>query len=133
MGNGLFANFGVDVAQLINTHLAPGLLEVTMTMAAAAGSRPTGELSKGPAAGADTPYTGRGFLEDFTPREFAESALIQAGDRKALVVIESFSPVLPRDPLADDLLTAEGHTYRVRRVLNRDPAAATYTLQVRDI
>lgn len=133
MGNGLFANFGVDIAGLINENLSPGLLPVTLAIPGASGSRSPGELSKGPAAGADVSYLGRGLIEDFTPIEFQSSQLLEAGDRKLLIIAESFSPALPEDPGSADTATIEGRTYRVARTLSRDPAAATYVLQVRDM
>lgn len=133
MGNGLFSNYGVDIAGLLNKHLSPGLLPVTLFIAGAAGERSEGELSKGPAAGADTAYVGRGLLEDFDPIEFQTSQLLEAGDRKLLIIAESFKPELPEDPGSADVAQIEGVKYRVARTLSRDPAAATYVLQVRDM
>ncbi len=133
MGNGLFDNLGVDVAALVNEHISPSLLVATITMGAAAGARPSGELTKGPAKGSDASYIGRGFIGDFTPNEFKSFATLVAGDRKVVVVIESFTPALPRDPGNGDTVQLEGTTYRIERVLRRDPAAATFVLQVRDL
>ncbi len=133
MGTGLFDNLGVDIAALVDEHLSPGLLPAVLVMAAAAGSRTSGSLTAGPTAGTDSTYTGRGLVDDFEPRDFVNSVLLEAGDRRATLVIESFTPALSRDPKAGDTLEIEGHTYRVARLLSRDPAGATYTLQVRDM
>ena len=74
-----------------------------------------------------TDYTGRGFLEDYTDaaRQMGGIALT---DRKALLFTPSFTAGLV--PAAGDMLTVESSTYEVISVA-RDPAAATWTLQVR--
>lgn len=133
MGNGLFANYGVDIAGLVNDNLSPGLLPVTLKKwgARSTGDRPAGELTKPPARAADSEHTARGLISDFDPREVAESQLIEAGDRKVLLVAESIVPRV--EPGSGDVITIEGGTYRVARVLKRDPAGATFVLSVRDL
>lgn len=132
MGNGLFANYGVDIAGLVDEHLSPGLLPVTLSKwGTQSGTRTDGELSKPPSRAADSTHTGRGMISDFTPIEFQTSQLLEAGDRKVLLVAESLKPTV--EPGSGDTVTIEGQTYRVARVLKRDPAGATYVLQVRDM
>lgn len=132
MGNGLFENYGVDIAGLVNEHLSPGLLPVTLKhWGAQSGTRTEGELSKPPSRAADSTHTARGMISDFDPNEFSSSQLLEAGDRKVLLVAESITP--STEPTSGDTVTIESKTYRVARVLKRDPAAATYVLQVRDM
>lgn len=132
MGNGLFDNYGVDIAGLVHEHLSPGLLPVTLQKWGAQGtSRVEGELTKPPARAADSTHTARGIISDFTPVEFSSSQLLQAGDRKVMLVGDSITP--PVEPGTGDTVQIEGVTYRVARVLKRDPAAATFVLQVRDM
>lgn len=133
MGNGLFANFGVDIAALVNDNLSPALLPVTLVKRGAqtGATRPPGELTRPPAQAADTTHTARGMISDFTPIEFQSSQLLEAGDRKVLLVAESIVPAV--EPDSGDTVAIEGVTYRVARVLKRDPAGATYVLQVRDM
>jgi len=72
-----------------------------------------------------TDYTGRGFLE-----EYSDLARVAGGvphtDRKAVLFASSFTV----EPEAGDLLTAESTDFEIVSV-SRDPAAATWTLQVR--
>lgn len=133
MGNGLFENYGVDIAGLVNEHLSPGLLPVTLKKwgTQSSGTRPPGELTKPPSRAADSTHTAKGMISDFTPIEFQTSQLLEAGDRKVLLVAESITS--PAEPGSGDVVTIEGGTYRVARVLKRDPAGATYVLQVRDM
>lgn len=133
MGNGLFENYGVDIAGLVNEHLSPGLLPATLKKwgGQTGGTRPPGELTKPPSRNPDSTHSARGMISDFDPREFAESQLLEAGDRKVLLVAESIQP--PAEPGSGDTVEIEGGTYRVARVLKRDPAGATFVLQVRDM
>lgn len=132
MGNGLFENYGVDIAGLVHEHLSPGLLPAVLSKWGAQGtSRPSGELTKPLSRAADSAHTARGIISDFTPVEFASSQLLQAGDRKVMLVADSISP--PVAPATGDTVQIEGVTYRIARVLKRDPAAATFVLQVRDM
>jgi len=132
MGNGLFDNYGVDIAGLVDEHLSPGMLPLVIKhQGAQTEERPAGQLTKPPERPADTSHSGRGMISDFQPSEFASSQLLEAGDRKVLVIVESLKP--PVEPGTGDTVQIEGRTYRVARLLKRDPAAATYTLQVRDM
>lgn len=133
MGNGLFDNYGVDIAGLVNEHLSPGLLPAVLRKwgTPTGGARPSGQLTKPPARGSDTVHTARGLISDFDPNEFQTSQLLEAGDRKVMLIAESISP--PAEPKGGDTVEIEGVNYRVARVLKRDPAGATYVLQVRDM
>ena len=132
MGNGLFENYGVDIAGLVNEHLSPGLLPAVLKKwGAQSGTRTSGELTKPPSRAADSTHTARGMISDFDPNEFSSSQLLEAGDRKVLLVAESITPTA--EPEGGDTVEIEGATYRIARVLKRDPAGATYVLQVRDM
>lgn len=133
MGNGLFDNYGVDIAGLVNQHLSPGLLPAVLKKwgAPTGGTRPAGELTKPPARAADSTHAARGMISDFDPNEFSSSQLLEAGDRKVLLVAESITP--SAEPEGGDTVEIEGATYRIARVMKRDPAGATYVLQVRDM
>jgi hypothetical protein len=133
MGNGLFENYGVDIAGLINEHLSPSLLPVILRKwgMPSGGDRPIGELSKPPARAADTVHTARGMISNFDPNEFDSSQLLEAGDRKVFLIAESITP--KAEPEGGDTVEIEGGVYRVARVLKREPAGATYVLQVRDM
>jgi hypothetical protein len=74
-----------------------------------------------------TDYTGRGFLEDYTDAA-RQMGGIPLTDRKALLFTSSFTSGLV--PAAGDMLTVEGSTLEIISV-KRDPASATWALQVR--
>jgi hypothetical protein len=132
MGNGLFDNYGVDIAGLVNEHLSPGLLPAVLTKVGdVSGSKTAGELTKPLPRASSTTHTARGMISDFDPNEFSSSQLLEAGDRKVLLVAESITPTA--EPEGGDTIQIEGATYRIARVLKRDPAGATYVLQVRDM
>jgi len=74
---------------------------------------------------ADTDYSGRGFVEDYSDAARAQGG-IPISDRKAILLAFSFSV----DPAAGDTLTAESVDYTIVSVA-RDPAEATWVCQVR--
>ncbi len=82
--------------------------------------------------GADTPvatsYPGNGIVDDYNVRDI-DNTTVMAGDRKVLVFVGSLPSAAPV-PKPQDQVIAEGVTYQIVGV-RRDPAAATYELQVR--
>lgn len=124
MGNTLF---GVDIAGIIATTVAPGLLPATLTQFTE-GSEPVRRTS----APTVTPvaHSCRGIWEDYDPDMVRDSVLVLAGDRKALLIGDTLPAGIVPKP--GDAVTIEGLTLVVVRVEARDPAAATYLLQCRD-
>lgn len=122
--------FGIDIAGLVNQHVAPGLYDCTLTLTTP-GTRTPGSLAGGTNPSSAT-YAGKGILDDFAVSQI-DGSIVLAGDKRMLVVVESFSPVLPRAPQPDDFAAIEGKSYRVKRTLSRDPASATYVLHVRGV
>lgn len=116
--------FGVDIAKIANQALGKGLLPLTVTVYTP-GTRTPGSLTAGTQPTSST-ATGRGIIDDYDTR-LIDGTRVQAGDRKVLILGDSIAPVVPKP---DDQVTIEGATYRIVRVA-RDPAAATYTCQVR--
>lgn len=118
--------FGVDIAGLINQEVGPGVLDLTL-IKVTPGTRTGGQLT-----GGTNPTTastaGKGFIDDYQDRQIDET-VIRRGDRRVLIVGNSLSggSVIPA---AGDQVTIEGATYEIVNVA-RDPAAATYTCQVR--
>lgn len=139
MGNELFAVDGVDVAALVAEHLGPRVLPATLIKPGIPGEgedppsrdpdNPTGGLSE------DVPepveYACRGFIEDFRPSA-VDGTLIKVGDRKVILLANTIEGgVEPVGGVDQDQVAIEGTRYNVWRVLDRDPAGATFTLQVR--
>lgn len=124
MGNLLF---GIDIAAIVAKEVGPGLLPATITefVPGPAPARVTDAPTMTPVA-----HSCRGMWEDYSPDMVRDSALIQVGDRKALLLGDT----LPRGfiPAAGMVVTIEGKALVVIRIESRDPAAATYVLQCRD-
>ncbi len=129
--------FGVDIAAEINRGLGPGLLDAVLTKVTG-GARTTGSLTGGTNP-TTTTHVAKGFLEEYTDFQIGGTAnnrstdvvdgtLIQRGDRKVILLGDSINPAVV--PTAGDLVTIEGEVFNIVRV-QRDPAAATYTMQVR--
>jgi len=115
--------FGVDIAGIINRELGPKLLPLTLT-GYTAGTRTVGQLSGGTNPTSST-ATGRGFTEDYSEGQI-DGDTVKVGDRKVVILGASVSLI----PAPGMTVTIEGVAYRIERV-KRDPAAATYTCQVR--
>lgn len=129
---GIFSVDGVDVAGLVAEHLGPRLLPAQLIKPGPPGGRdpanPTRVLPPGP----PTEHGCRGFTEKFSDYSVAQG-LVLASDRKVTIL----GGTLPRGvvPVAgqgQDRIRIEGKVWNVHRIIERDPAAATYVLQARD-
>lgn len=127
MGNKLF---GVDIAGLVARHVGPGLLDATIEREQQGTERQAGNLTGGLIKAAPASWGCKGFWEDFTGQP-PPGVLIEANDRKAVLIGDSIpDAALPLK--LDDKITIEGTSLFMVKVLNRDPAAAVYTLLCRD-
>jgi hypothetical protein len=132
MGTGIFAVDGIDVAGLVAEHLGPRVLPCVLYKPGAPTARDPARPSKGPQPGAPTPHKCRGFIEDFSTAS-VDGTLIKAGDRKVTLLGATIEGgVEPEGGVNKDQVLVEGKVWSVHRVVSRDPAAATYILQVRD-
>lgn len=133
MGTELFSVDGIDVAALVTEHLGPRVLPCALIRPGAPGQRDPANPTKAPQPGPPTQYPCRGFIEDFSTFSI-DGTLIKAGDRKVTLLGNTIAKgtVEPEGGVNKDQVTVEGKTWAVHRVLSRDPAAATYVLQVRD-
>lgn len=118
--------FGVDMAGLIAQEMGQQLLPATL-IKVFPGTRTAGNL-----AGGTNPvtrsYRARGFTSELEER-FIDGDTVKRGDR-AVTLLGASIPgrVVPE---AGDRLTIEGKTWAVVAIVDRDAAAATYTLAVR--
>jgi hypothetical protein len=117
--------FGVDVANEVNKAMGPGLLDATLTVVTP-GTRTAGSLSGG-VNPTTTTHTAKGFIEDYKDFQIDET-IIQRGDRMVLLLGDSIFPAAI--PTPGDRVNIESEDFNVVNV-TRDPAAATYTMQVR--
>jgi hypothetical protein len=123
MGNNLF---GVDIAGIVNTVIAPQVLSATLIKVTAEADpvNPTGAPTE-----TTTSYACRGFLDSYDQSRI-DGTLVEVGDRMALIFGNSIaSGVVPE---SGDQLTIENTTWEVISVM-RDPDAATYELQLRGV
>jgi len=117
--------FGVDVAKVVNKAMGKGLLPVTLTVVTP-GTRSSSALAAGTQP-TSVSHPCRGLVEDYNER-LIDGETIRDGDRKVLILGDSLpSGVVPK---GTDRVTVLGKTYVIVHV-NADPAAATYSCQVR--
>lgn len=114
--------FGVDISGLIHKYVSPGVLDATLTKLVP-GTRTPGDLASGTNP-TPTSYACRGFVSSQDVRPHPES-LISDGSVKIVLIGDSIASGAV--PELNDRVTIEGSTYQIDK-LDRDPAAATYTL-----
>ena len=120
--------FGLDIAALVDTSIqaAGGVLTGTLVQSTP-GTRTPGDPTGGTNP-TTTSYSIRGFFE-FTERRRDDSLVTSRGTRLSVL-----GNSLPEgiEPGSGDVITLNGETgnYTVVRVINRDPAAALYVLEV---
>jgi len=119
--------FGLDIAKIINDEIAGagGVLDATLIQVT-----PGRRSATNPAGGTNPVVRSRrakGFIDDYAERQIAET-IVQTGDRRIILLGASIQGGAV--PTPGDRIMIEGDSYQVIRVM-RDPAAATYTCQVR--
>jgi hypothetical protein len=126
VGNKLF---GVDISGLVAKHIAPGLLDVTLTTWAL-GNRTAGKLAEGRARVPTVHDRGiKGMWEDISPA-LVDGQQILVGDRIGFLIGDTIPAGVVLK--TNDQITIEGLSLYVIRLLRRDPAAATYRYLCRD-
>lgn len=118
--------FGVDIEKLINDNLGDQLTPVTLTKVAA-GSRTPGSLTGGVNPTISTVSTS-GIIDDYSEYQ-VDGTIVVRGDRRLLLIGKPLTDA-GVVPAPNDRATIEGTEYNIVNV-QRDPAAATYTCQVR--
>jgi hypothetical protein len=132
VGNGLFAVDGINVAELVAEHLGPRMLPAVLYKPGASAVRDPAHPTRAPAPGAPTAHPCRGFIENFKPDDI-DGTLIKVGDRKVTLIAGTIQGgVEPEGGVNKDQVEIEDKRWDVWLVLDRDPAAATYQLQVRN-
>ena len=117
---------GIDVSGIVNKEIGQKVLTSpehnAILIKVVAGVR-TGNLTGGTNP-VETPFTCKGFI-DVQRKKTIGGTLVKAGD--VIVVLIGDSIEGGQIPVGQDKVTIEGRTYLIRG-LDRDPAAATYTL-----
>jgi hypothetical protein len=114
--------FKAKIAQQLNKGMGKLLFPITLTRKDVS-LRPD-NLTDG-VSSVETTYSGRGFMVDYRASQI-DGTLVQVMDRQVIILGGSLSVV----PQSGDLVVSEGKQYTIIHV-NRDPAGATYTCQVR--
>jgi hypothetical protein len=112
-----FAKFGGPVRANLPatlTKLTPG---IRMPGAISGGTNPTSET-----------FAAMGFVSGFTAFEITNT-VIKDGDRKVILFGASIAGGAVPEP--NDRVTIDGETLTIVRIIDRDPARATYSLQCR--
>jgi hypothetical protein len=116
---------GIDVSGIIKKEIGDKVLTSPEHDAVlkhfTVGTR-TGNLTGGTNP-TDTDHTCKGFIDSKNLKSF-KGTLVEAGHVFIVLIGDSISPA--EVPVAEDQITIESKTYRIK-VLDRDPAAATYT------
>lgn len=125
MGNKLF---GVNISGLIKTHVAPGLLPVTVTRQIV-GNRNANNLTGGQAKTPTVVKGIRGIWEDL-PKMPPAGVTFELNDRIAMLIGDT----VPAGglPKRNDTITIEGLTLYAVQQISRDPAAAAYRFLCRE-
>lgn len=116
---------GVNLSGIIRSAFRGKLLPATL-LSAVNDARTPGALSAGQNV-TYVPHAAEGFVEDYEVSE-RDGTIVQRGDRVVTLIGDSIAGLAV--PAPNDKVTIEGATYFVVSV-ERDPAAATYVLQVR--
>lgn len=126
MGNPLF---GIDVAGLVNQHIAPGLNPLVLHVLRE-GTDSDSNDPTGPTTSSFTNRNGRGLLSSYRATE-VDGKRIQSGDVRIIIIGDS----LPRGivPQVDSEVTIRGSRYRLKEPIDRDPADATYVCNANPI
>lgn len=120
--------FGIDIAGLVHRNLSHHLTPGTIT-SRVEGARSTTDPTAGRTI-TETSRTFRGILSEFEEFRYRNTQ-VKHGDKQCMLIAGSIEPYA--DPQVNDRLSIEATTYSVVGILERDPAAATFTLHVRPL
>lgn len=118
--------FGLDIAKIVSDSIAGagGVLDATLTSVTPGVATDANPNLVTPTT---TTHTCKGFVDDYKDSQI-DGTIIKKGDRKVTLLGATIAPAVA--PKTNDKVTIEGDTYDVQNV-ERDPAGATYELQVR--
>lgn len=121
MGNILF---GIDIAKIVDQNISAGLLDATLHSFTYGDRDPENPGLGIPRVEVSTAC--KGVLTFYDDKDI-DGTLVKRGDRLVLLIGETLGGVVP---VEENDVTIEGRRYHVIEV-RRDPAAATFSLQVR--
>lgn len=125
MGNPLF---GINISGIIADKIGPGVLPATLVKRTN-GTRTSGHLTAGTNP-TEASYSCKGFI-DTKQRRNREGTLVADGTETILLIGDTINGGSTAPEIGDQV-TIEGVTYIIEN-LDRDPAAATYSLISRKI
>lgn len=123
MGNPLF---GVNISKLINDNIGPGVLDATLIVWTA-GTRSSSQPTSGTTP-TSVSHGCKGFVDSQATKNL--KGTLATDGTKVIVLIGDSINSGNTVPKTKDHVTIEGATYSIEKI-DRDPAAATYTLQAR--
>lgn len=110
-----------DIAKAIYAGFRGKLLKGTLTRTVPGGGL---DAHGDPIASTVASFPCEGFVENFSAFYRAQAGIPDT-DVKVLIFAQSITTV----PTKDDVITFRGTKYQIRRILEIDPAVATYQLQ----
>jgi hypothetical protein len=117
--------FGIDIAGIVAKEIGPGLVAATIHRQTW-GDRDSADLGAGLSITEDD-ITCKGVLTFYDIKEI-DGTLVEENDRLVIIIVGTMSEEVEPHPTWG--ITIEDRRYTVISV-RRDPAAATYSLQVR--
>lgn len=130
MGNPLF---GVNISKIIKDVVGPGVLPATLKKFTP-GVRTPGNVTGGTNP-TDASFPCRGFIDSQAVR-FQDGTLVRAGNKVIVLIGDTINNGDPTSaPAPGDEITIESVAYKIPEDghIDRDPAAATYTCEVRKL
>ena len=117
--------FNLDIAKIVADSIAGagGVLDATL-FSVTPQTPASGNVI---APSTPTQHACKGFIDDYKDSQI-DGTIIRKGDRKVTILGATISPSVA--PKTNDQILIEESTYDVQEV-KRDPAGATYELQVR--
>lgn len=117
--------FGVNIANIV-ANATKGQLNNAVITVYSHGERDQNNLTGGKQLN-PVDINCEGIWTDFSSRDIDEQ-IVLTGDRKAMIIGNTLGGVLPK---AGDRVVMDNETMHIVRLLDSDPARATYTFQCR--
>ncbi len=118
--------FGIDIAKLINDNVGSGVLDAILIVWTA-GTRSSSQPTSGTTP-TSVSHGCKGFIDSQATKNL-KGTLTTDGTKVIILIGDSINGgnTIPK---TKDHVTIEGATYSIEKI-DRDPAAATYSLQAR--
>jgi hypothetical protein len=122
--------FGLDIARIVSQAIPPSAVPSMVLRQWTAGTRTTGHVAAGTQPTSQD-YACRGIFDSYVRRPMMDADQVQVGDKKFLIIAQPLNDAGVIPEVDDEIVDAQGASYRVVYVPERDPASATYEVFAR--